>query len=149
VSATSYYAEVTTDASGHGVVLFQTSPATAIQQFHIVAENPVDLNEDVGVILGLPAGVQTPARTPTPVIPLHLPTTRETPLVPATTTAAQATLPPVPPVTSETPVPSLATVPTTIPVGETPVEAIPLPAAIGIAAAAIGLLRAGTSRRGA
>ncbi|MDD1670325.1 MAG: hypothetical protein LUQ67_03285, partial [Methanomicrobiales archaeon] len=67
VSATSYYAEVTTDASGYGVVLFRTSRDTATQQFHIVAQNPADLGEDVRVFLG---GIPTPA--PTPMIPLPL-----------------------------------------------------------------------------
>ena len=51
--ATAYYAEVTTDASGYGVVLFQTNHNTATgQQFHIVAENPANPGEDVQVVLG-------------------------------------------------------------------------------------------------
>jgi hypothetical protein len=60
--ASDYYAEVTTDASGYGVVLFQTSAATATgQQFHIKAQNPADLSEDVAVILG---GISGPAGRP-------------------------------------------------------------------------------------
>jgi hypothetical protein len=141
-SATSYYAEVTTDASGYGVVLFRTSSATATgQQFHIVAQNPADLGEDVGVVLGLPP---TPAPVRTPMMPLPLPTTLQTPFIPAPTTTV-----PVTPVSSTkitTPVPLITPQPMETPTETTPAQEISLPAAIGMAAAGIGLLWAGRER---
>jgi hypothetical protein len=138
-SATSYYAEVTTDASGYGVVLFRTSSATATgQQFHIVAQNPADLGEEVQVVLGPPPTV------PTPVMSLLLPTTMQTPLIPATTAAETPT--PVSPTPALTPVTLQTATPTQIPVQETPVAKIPLSEIIGIAAAGIGILWAGGER---
>ena len=140
-SATSYYAEVTTDASGYGVVLFRTSSATATQQFHIVAQNPADLGEDVGVVLGLPP---TPAPVRTPMMPLPLPTTMRAPLISAPTTTGPVT--PAPPTTITPSVPLITPQPMETPTETTPLQEIPLPAAIGIAAAAIGLLWAGRER---
>jgi hypothetical protein len=141
-SATSYYAEVTTDASGYGVVLFRTSSATATgQQFHIVAENPADLGEDVKVVLGLPP---TPAPVQTPMMPLPLPTTMQTPFIPVTTAAE--TPPPVQPTQTSTPVTLQTATPTQIPVQETPVAKIPLSYIVGIGAAGIGILWAGRER---
>jgi len=138
-SATSYYAEVTTDASGYGVVLFRTSSATATgQQFHIVAQNPADLGEDVQVVLGVPTGV------PTPMIPLPMPTTMQIPLIPATTAAE--TPPPVQPTQTATPVTLQTATPTQTPVQETLVAKIPLSDIIGIAAAGIGILWVGRER---
>jgi hypothetical protein len=138
-SATSYYAEVTTDASGYGVVLFRTSSATATgQQFHIVAQNPADLGEDVQVVFGPPPTV------PTPAMSLPLPTTMQTPLIPVTTAAE--TPPPVQPTQASIPVTLQTATPTQIPVQETPVAKIPLSEIIGIAAAGIGLLWAGRER---
>jgi len=138
VSATSYYAEVTTDLSGYGVVLFRTSSATAIQQFHIVAQNPADPNEDVQVVLGVPS------RVPTPMMPLPLPTTMHTPLMPATTTPVPGT--PVQPTPAPTPVTLQTGTPTQNPVQETPVAKIPIPDFITIAAAGIGILWVGRKR---
>lgn len=141
-SATSYYAEVTTDVSGYGVVLFQTSSATATgQQFHIVAQNPADLGEDVGVVLGLPP---TPAPVRAPVMPLPLPTTMQAPLIPAPTTTVPET--PVPPTTIITPVPLITPQPMETPTETTPAPGTPLPDIIGIAAAGIGILWAGRGR---
>ena len=138
VPNTSYYAEVTTDASGHGVVLFQTSSATSLQQFHITAQNPADLGEDVQVILGVPP---TPKPVLTPVMPLPLPTTMQTPLIPSTTAAE------IPSPLQTTPtVTTLATqtaAPTEVPVQETSVAKIPLPDFITLAAGGIGFLLAG------
>jgi hypothetical protein len=139
-SATSYYAEVTTDVSGYGVVLFRTSSATATgQEFHIGAENPSNLGEDVGVVLG---GIPTPP--PTPVMPLPLPTTIQAPLMPATTTAPET---PVIPGRIPTTVPTITPLTMETPTETTPAPAIPLPAAIGIAAAGIGIFRAAGRRR--
>jgi hypothetical protein len=60
--ATSYYAEVKTDASGYGTVMFQTSSATATdRQFHITAQNPADLDEEVRISLG---GIPGPEGSP-------------------------------------------------------------------------------------
>jgi hypothetical protein len=140
-SATSYYAEVTTDASGYGVVLFRTSSATATQQFHIVAKNPADPGEDVGVSLGLPP---TPAPVRTPMMPLPLPTTMRTPFMPPPTMTAPVT--PVPPTPVTTPVPLITPQPMETPTETTPMQEIPLPAIIGIAAAGIGILWTGRKR---
>lgn len=141
-SATSYYAEVKTDASGYGVVLFQTSSATATgQQFHIVAENPADLGEDVQVVLGLPP---TPAPVRTPMMPLPLPTTMRTPFIPTPTTTVPET--PVPTAAVTTPVPLITPQAMETPTETTPVQEVPLPDIIGIAGAGIGVLWAGRKR---
>jgi hypothetical protein len=140
-SATSYYAEVTTDASGYGVVLFRTSSATAIQQFHIVAENPADLGEDVQVSLGLPP---TPAPVRTPMMPLPLPTTMQAPFIPAHMTTVPET--PVLPTTITTPVPLITPQPMETPTETTPAQEIPLPEVIGITAAGMVILLAGRKR---
>ncbi len=138
-SATSYYAEVTTDASGYGVVLFRTSSATATgQQFHIVAQNPADLGEDVRVVFGPPPTV------PTPAMSLPLPTTMQIPLIPVTTAAETPT--PVQPTQTSTPVTLQTATPTQTTVQETPVAKIPLSYIVGIGAAGIGILWAGRER---
>jgi len=143
--ATSYYAEVTTDIQGYGTVIFRTSAATAAgQQFHIVAQNPADLGEEVKIFFG---GVPTPA--PTPVTPL--PTTLETPPPRPPTTPVPVTTP-VPATTVQTTT-TLITPPAEAtsragPGGEmTPVRGMPLPAGIALAATGIGLLLA-SGRRG-
>ena len=140
-SATSYYAEVTTDASGYGVVQFRTSSATAIQQFHIVAENPADLGEDVQVVLGLPP---TPAPVSPPMMPLPLPTTIQAPFMPAPAPTVPET--PVPPATIMTPVPPITPQPAETPAETPPPTGTPLPEIIGISAAGIGILLAGRRR---
>jgi hypothetical protein len=135
VPSTSYYARVTTDAGGHGVVLFQTSFATATdREFHIVAQNPADPDKEVQVVLGLPAPVQTP------VIPLPLPTTMQIPIMPSPTTVEITT--PVPP-TSSTPALPPATIPT-----ETQIQEIPLPDIIVVAASGIVILMMKRGMRG-
>ena len=68
VSNTRYYAQVTTDYDGFGIVQFQTSSATADRTFTIKAENPASPGEDVPVSLGLPAR-RTTAITATPTLP--------------------------------------------------------------------------------
>ncbi len=142
VSNTSYYAEVRTDASGHGVVLFQTSRDTALQQFHIVAQNPADLGEDVQLVLGVPP---TPKPVLTPMMPLPLPTTMQTPLLMATTAAE--TVPPIQLTPTPAPVTLQTTTPTQILVQGTPVAQIPLPDIIGIAAAGFGVLVLGMGKK--
>lgn len=54
VSNTRYYAKVTTDENGIGIVQFTTSPATASRTFSVRAENPASPDEEVPVRLGLP-----------------------------------------------------------------------------------------------
>ena len=162
--ATSYYVQVRTDAGGRGVVLFQTSHATATEhEFHIVAQNPADLDKDVRVFLGgIPGpagsrdrsggegapldGIPTPA--PTPVMPLPLPTTMRTPLIPAPTTPVPVQETPVPPTPVSTTVPLPAPSPVETPVKTTMVQGIPLPGAIALVAAGIGLSLAGRAGRG-
>jgi hypothetical protein len=142
-SATSYYAEVTTDVSGYGVVLFRTSSATATgQQVQIGAENPADLGEDVGVVLGLPP---TPAPVRTPVMPLPLPTTMQTPFMPVATTTAPVT--PVQLTPATTPAPLVTPEPMETPTETALPPGMPLPATLGIAAAGIGILLAGRRRK--
>ncbi len=98
-SATAYYAEVTTDASGLAVVLFETSAATSTQQFHIEVENPANLDEEVGVVLGEP----TPF--PTPVTTTRSPgtTTSTTPTTPVTTVSTTVPTTVIPASPPETP----------------------------------------------
>ncbi len=139
-SATAYYAEVTTGVNGYGVVLFQTSPATATgQQFQITAENPADLSEEVSVILGAP----TPA--PTQPVPMPLPTTMAAPFIPVPTATVPET--PSPTTASPTAAPLFTPQPTGTPAETTPLRGMPLPAGVGIAAAGIGLLLAAGRRR--
>jgi hypothetical protein len=137
----SYYAQVTTDASGYGVVMFRTSSATATrQEFHIEALNPANPDEDVPVILGLP-----PAPVPTPMMPLPLPTTMVTPFMPVPTTTVPET--PSPPTTIPTAVPVITPQPTVTPAETTPVQGVSLPDVLGIAAIGIGVLWAGRARK--
>jgi hypothetical protein len=141
-SATSYYAEVTTDASGYGVVLFRTSSATATgQEFHIVARNPADLGEEVGVVLGLPP---TPAPVQTPMMPLPLPTTMRTPFMPLPTTTVAGTTAPT--TTVATPAPLITPQPMETPTETMPVAGSPFPDIVVIAAVGIGLLWAGRNK---
>lgn len=73
MSNTNYYALVTTDADGRGVVAFQTSPATATRTFSIKVENPGSAaNSNILVERGLPSGVPT---TRVPEFPTFLPET--------------------------------------------------------------------------
>jgi hypothetical protein len=134
VPSTSYYARVTTDASGHRAVLFQTSFTTATdREFHIVAQNPADPGKEVQVVLGLPAPVQTP------VIPPPLPTTMQTPIMPSPTTAATTPLMTSIPATTMNGTPPI----TEIPAGTTPVQEVPLPGLIGILATGFMFLFSG------
>jgi hypothetical protein len=174
--ATSYYAEVKTDAGGYGVVMFQTSSATATdRQFHITAQNPADPDEDVPISLGgIPGptgspgsegaggvpggwgpsgqnrdrpggegdpldGIPAPARTP--VIPLPLPATLKSPLIPAATTPVPETRVPATPVPTRLPL--ITPSPEETPGPTPPVLGIPLSPACCLAAAALGLLLTG------
>jgi hypothetical protein len=143
-AATSYYAQVKTDASGHGVVLFQTSSATATgQQFHIVAQNPADLGEEVQVFLG---GIPTTA--PTPVMPLPLPPFMETQTLPVTTTRVPVTVTHPPPPTVSTTIPLMTPSPEKTATETTPGQEIPISPAIALAAAGIGLFSVGRKNTG-
>jgi len=138
-SATAYYAEVTTDVSGYGVVLFRTSHDTATdREFHIVAENPADPGEQVSIVLG------TVTPSPTPVMPLPFPTTMATPFLPPPATPLPVTTVPTTP--AATPVPTITPQPTETPAETAPPQGMPLPSAVGAAAAGIGVALAGRRR---
>jgi hypothetical protein len=140
-SATAYYAEVTTEVSGYGVVLFQTSHNTATgRQFHIVADNPANLGEDVQVVLG------TVTPSPTPAIAMPLPTTLAAPVFPFPLSTVVTTPAPTTPAT--TPIPLITPQPMETPTETAPVQGVPLSDAIAIAAAGIGLLAAERLRKG-
>jgi len=125
VSNTRYYAKVTTDSDGFGIIQFQTSSATADRTFTIKAENPASPGDNVPVRLGLPTRKTTAtiAATPFPTTIPSLPPT--TVPVPATTVIVQH------PTTEATPQPPAA--PKTSPV-------TPVPTGIVILAAAAGFL---------
>ena len=160
--ATAYYAEVTTDASGYGVVLFQTNHNTATgQQFHIVAENPANPGEDVQVVLGgipgptgsrdRPGGEGAPldgipTQAPTPMIPLPIPMTMETRFIPLPATTVPA--PVIPATVVPTTAPTISPQPMETPTETTPPQMVPLPAIIGIAAVGTGLFLAGKRMTG-
>jgi hypothetical protein len=105
VSNTRYYAKVTTDENGIGIVQFTTSPATASRTFSVRAENPASPDEEVPVRLGLPekqtvtvaaAGPEESA-APIPAVTVPLPagspaTTLPEPAAPKRTTAVPTTL---------------------------------------------------------
>jgi hypothetical protein len=150
VPSTSYYARVTTDAGGRGVVLFQTSSATATdREFHIVAQNPADPGKEVQVVLGVPEPVRTP------VMPPPLPTTMETPLMsPLATTAITMETPHLPPPTPASfpppspPVPSTPALPAATVPGGTPIQGTPLPGILATVASGIGVLVMGRKPEG-
>jgi len=86
VSNTRYYAKLTTDSDGYGIIEFQTSSATADRTFTVKAENPSSPGEDVPVKLGLPP-TKTPTATPSlPVTTVPLPTATTVTASPAVTT---------------------------------------------------------------
>ncbi|MGA7798307.1 MAG: hypothetical protein WB986_06760, partial [Methanoregula sp.] len=129
VSNTSYYAQVTTDANGIGIVAFRTSHATAARSFSVVAQNPAAPGQEVSVALGVPTQIPTPvAMLPRPsVLPTSLPTTT----------------------IITTPVPVVNMTPTISPVGgpvKTPPRETPLSAVIAIAAAGTVFLAVGRNR---
>jgi hypothetical protein len=129
VSNTSYYAQVTTDVNGFGVVAFQTSHATAAQSFSVVAQNPAAPGQQVSVALGVPTQIPTPTATlPPPSVLLTS--------LPMTTIVT-------------TPVPVINMTPTLSPVGgpvKTPSRESPLSAVIAIAAAGTVFLAMGRKR---
>ena len=105
VSNTRYYAKVTTDENGYGIVQFTTSSATAPRTFSVRAENPASQGEEVPVSLGLPekktatVTAAAPKRTTAPlplvtVPPLAEPpaTTLPEPAAPQGTTAVPTTM---------------------------------------------------------
>ena len=63
VPNTSYYAQVTTDSNGIGIVAFRTSQATAARSFSVAAQNPAAPGQEVSVALGVPTRVPTPIAT--------------------------------------------------------------------------------------
>jgi hypothetical protein len=122
VANTSYYAQVTTDANGIGVVAFRTSQNTAAQSFSIAAQNPAAPAQDVSITLGTPAARVITQVTTIPAaaaLPTAVPATTVTalPVVDATLEAASSLSPAGGPV-------------------NTPPTTIPLPAVIAIIAAA-------------
>jgi hypothetical protein len=109
VSNTSYYAKVTTDENGSGIVQFRTSSATADRTFTVRAENPASQGEEVTVWSGLPEKKTTtvtaavPRETIAPLPPVTVPplaepaaTTPPEPAAPQGTTAVPTTLQPTP-----------------------------------------------------
>jgi hypothetical protein len=131
---TSYYAQVTTDSNGYGIVAFRTSPATAARAFSIVAQNPASPGQDVAVALGVPTPV------PTPVAALPAASILPTPL-----SATTMTTTPVPAVQS-TPMAKLSPANVRGPV-TTLQHRTPLPALIGIAAAGFVVLARAKNKR--
>jgi len=127
VSNTSYYAQVTTDANGIGIVAFQTSHATAARSFSVVAQNPAAPGQEVSVALGVPAQIPTPTLSRPSVLPTSLPTTT------IVTTPV--------PVVNMTPAPSPVGGPVKTPLNETPLSAV-----IAIAAAGTVFLAVGRNR---
>lgn len=94
-SNTRYYAKVTTDADGYGIVQFSTSSATADRTFAVHAENPLAPGQEVPVALGLPVKATaivttrtTMATTAATTVPAT--TIRTTITTPATETTAAA-----------------------------------------------------------
>src|SRR5208337_2706892 len=63
VPNTSYYAQVTTDSNGIGIIAFRTSQATAARSFSVAAQNPAAPGQEVSVALGVPTQVPTPMAT--------------------------------------------------------------------------------------
>jgi hypothetical protein len=106
VPNTSYYAQVTTDANGIGIVAFQTSHNTAAQSYSIVAQNPAAPAQNVAITLGTPAQAAAPVAVPAATAILTtVPTTTMTTavVVNATTAAAPALTPTGGPATTPTP----------------------------------------------
>jgi hypothetical protein len=105
VQNTRYYAKVTTDENGFGIVQFTTSSATAPRTFSVRAENPASPAEEVPVRLGLPERetktvvAATPKGTTAPLPPVTVPplaeppaTTLPEPAAPQRATAVPTTL---------------------------------------------------------
>ena len=105
VQNTRYYAKVTTDENGFGIVQFTTSSATASRTFSVRAENPASPGEEVPVRSGLPEKKTTtvaaaaPKGTTAPLPPVTVPllaepsaTTPPEPAAPPGTTAVPTTL---------------------------------------------------------
>jgi hypothetical protein len=105
VSNTRYYAKVTTDENGLGIIQFTTSSATAPRTFSVRAENPASQGEEVPVRLGLPekktatVTAEAPRETTAPLPPVTVPplaepaaTTPPEPVAPQGTTAVPTTL---------------------------------------------------------
>jgi hypothetical protein len=130
VPNTSYYAKVTTDENGSGIVQFRTSSATADRTFTVRAENPASQGEEVAVRSGLPKKITATVTlvssrgTPVPLPSVTVPPLAEPPAAPAPEPAAT-------PATTATP-----TTPTTL--QPTPVD---LPMIIAAAASGLFVVR--------
>jgi len=127
LSRTSYYALVTTDASGQAVVAFGTSMNTALRSYSVRVENPTSVNNET---LMVQRGDTTVTRG---LISIEAIDTRPTkPIVPPTTIPTLLTQSPVPtsPETTVVTVPVTAVTTTpTVPV-ETAIVIIALGAAL-------------------
>ena len=101
-SNTRYYAQVTTDQDGFGIIQFTTSLDTATRNFPIRAENPANPGEEVPVALGLPPkrpnALSISAATETTAVPRIVVTISATTAVPATNTVTTTTVSAPPPV---------------------------------------------------
>ncbi|OPY38206.1 MAG: hypothetical protein A4E35_00628 [Methanoregula sp. PtaU1.Bin051] len=93
VSNTRYYAKVTTDSDGFGIVQFSTSSATASKTFNIRAENPAT-GEEVPARIDVPEKKVGFVTTPTTVRQTTVPQTT------AAVTSPPMTVPVITPVTT-------------------------------------------------
>ncbi|MGD1004051.1 MAG: hypothetical protein ABR887_01370 [Methanoregulaceae archaeon] len=100
VPKTSYYALVTTDSSGSGIVEFQTSSNTAAKTFSIRVENSKSYDEEsISVVKGsISIEAEVPKTPITPVVTTQLPT-------PISTTATIPPTPSLPKTTTTKPTP--------------------------------------------
>lgn len=128
MSNTNYYAQVTTDETGQGIVEFQTSVYTGIRSYSVKVENPsAPESENFKVEMNVFSRsasrpmVNTPTYTVVPTI-----------LTPELTTLPLPS-PTLPPATLQEPTP----VPTTTPL---PTQKSPLDAGVATIAAGIGLI---------
>jgi hypothetical protein len=127
-SNTNYYAQVTTDVDGMGIVAFRTSSSTAERKFSVRAENPQVPGDTVYVQLGVP----TPVSTQTTMIPI--PTIATPSPVPAATQTTAPTTAPVTILVTQT----LVSMQTPVQ-AQTPEQKMPLDSLLSIVAAGTGL----------
>ena len=120
---TNYYAQVTTDETGHALVEFRTSVYTAIRSYSVKAENPQA--PESGNIL---VEQKSYSRTAGPMIITPTDTFVTTPPTPLLTLSPTLPLETQPPATP---------LPTTIPL---PTRKVPLDEGVATVAAAVGLL---------
>ncbi|MFA6363267.1 hypothetical protein [Methanoregula sp.] len=110
LSNTSYYALVTTDASGQAVIAFGTSMNTALRSYSVRVENPTSVNNDTLLVqrgdtkvtqgsLSIDTVATRPTKPETTATTVATPTPSPVPTSPETTTA---TVPVTAPATTRT-----------------------------------------------